>query len=168
MVMTIVMFGLFVVVVLLGLAHIAALRRRGRAEREAIESERRYRLLAESSFDMIVRFDPSNQRRTYISQACRRLYGYEPDEALAMSADQVIHPDDLPKVQEALRQLEHADHGPITYRGRRKDGSYIWVEASLKRATNPQTGAAEVVSVVRDINERVRYESALRQAPLAK
>ena len=44
MVMTIVMFGLFVVVVLLGLAHIAALRRRGRAEREAIDSERRYRL----------------------------------------------------------------------------------------------------------------------------
>ena len=87
MVMTIVMFGLFVVVVLLGLAHIAELRRRGRAEREAIDSERRYRLLAESSFDMIVRFDPSDQRRTYISPACHRLYGYEPDEALSMSAE---------------------------------------------------------------------------------
>jgi PAS domain S-box-containing protein len=162
--MTIVMFGLFVVIVLLGLAHVAELRRRGRAELEAIESERRYRLLAESSFDMIVRFDPSDQRRTYISTACRRLYGYEPDEALSMSAAEIIHPDDLPKVQEALSQLEHADHDPITYRGRRKDGSYIWVEASLKRSRDPETGAAEVVSVVRDISERVRYEAALRQA----
>jgi PAS domain S-box-containing protein len=164
MVMTIVMFGLFVVIALLGLAHVAELRRRGRAELEAIQSERRYRLLAESSFDMIVRFDPSDQRRTYISPACRRLYGYEPDEALAMSAAEIIHPDDLPKVQEALNRLEYGDHAPITYRGRRKDGSYIWVEASLKRSTNPVTGAAEVVSVVRDISERVRYEAALRQA----
>src|SRR6266446_6726342 len=164
MVMTIVMFGLFVVIVLLGLAHVAELRRRGRAERGALESERRYRLLAESSFDMIVRFDPADQRRTYISPACRRLYGYEPDEALSMSAEEIIHPEDLPKVQEALSRLEHADHGPITYRGRRKDGSYIWVEASLKRSTDPETGATEVVSVVRDIGERVRYEAALRQA----
>ncbi len=64
----------------------------------------------------------------------------------------------------SLAQLEQADHDPITYRGKRKDGSYIWVEASLKRSTNPVTGAAEVVSVVRDISERVRYEAALRQA----
>src|SRR5204863_2441346 len=164
MVMTVVMFGLFVVVVLLGLAHIAALRRRGRAEREAIDSERRYRLLAESSFDMIVRFDPRTQRRTYVSPACRRLYGYEPEEALAISAEEVIHPEDVPKVREALRRLEYADHAPITYRGRCKDGTYIWVEASLTRSKNPETGASEVVSVVRDISERVRYEAALRQA----
>src|SRR6266481_7445349 len=113
---------------------------------------------------MIVRFEPRTQQRTYISPAVRRLYGNEPDEAMKLSADEIIHPEDLPKVREALRRLEHADHGPITYRGRRKDGSYIWVEASLKRSTDPETGATEVVSVVRDIGERVRYEAALRQA----
>src|SRR5438067_11292610 len=70
----------------------------------------------------------------------------------------------MPKVREALRRLKHADNEPITYRGRRKDGSYIWVEASLTRSTNPETGMPEVVSVVRDISERVRYEAALREA----
>src|SRR5712692_7726943 len=116
MVMTIVMFGLFVVIVLLGLAHVGELRRRGRAEREVLESERRYRLLAESSFDMIVRFDPSDQRRTYISPACRRLYGYEPEEALAISAEDIIHPADLPGVRQALARLEDgADQLPILY-----------------------------------------------------
>jgi len=164
MVMTLVILALCIALPVLGVAHIAEQRRRGRAEREAIESERRFRLLAENSFDMIVQFDPRTERRTYISPASRRLYGYEPEEAMAMPADEVIHPEDVPKVREALRRLEYADHAPITYRGRRKDGSYIWVEASLTRSNNPDTGAYEVVSVVRDISERVRYEAALRQA----
>ena len=164
MVMTLVILALCIALPVLGVAHIAEQRRRGRAEREAIDSEQRFRQLAESSFDMIVRFDPRTQRRTYVSPASRRLYGYEPEEALAMSAVEIIHPEDVPKVREALRRLEYADHAPITYRGRRKDGTYIWVEASLTRSNNPETGASEVVSVVRDISERVRYEAALRQA----
>src|SRR5260221_10559849 len=164
MVETFAISALSMVAALLGIAHVAELRRRGRAEREARESERRYRLLAESSFDMIVRFDPRNQRRTYISPACRRLYGYEPEEAMAMSAAEIIHPEDFPRVQEALRRLESGQQAPITYRGRRKDGNYIWVEASLTPSTNIETGAPEIVSVVRDVSERVRYELALRQA----
>ena len=142
MVMTLVILALCIALPVLGVAHIAEQRRRGRAEREAIDSEQRFRQLAESSFDMIVRFDPRTQRRTYVSPASRRLYGYEPEEALAMSAEEVIHPEDVPKVREALRRLEYADHAPITYRGRRKDGTYIWVEASLTRSNNPETGAS--------------------------
>ena len=164
MLMTLVILVLCTALPVLGVAHIAESRRRGRAEREALESERRFRQLAESSFDMIVRFEPRTQQRTYISPAVRRLYGYEPDEAMKLSADEIIHPEDLPNVREALHRLEHADHEPITYRGRRKDGSYIWVEASLTRSTNPETGTPEVVSVVRDVSEHVRYEAALRQA----
>src|SRR5205085_5659337 len=164
MLMTLVILVLCTALPVLGVAHIAESRRRGRAEREALESERRFRQLAESSFDMIVRFEPRTQQRSYISPAVRRLYGYEPDEAMKLSADEIIHPEDLPKVREALHRLEHADHEPITYRGRRKDGSYIWVEASLTRSTNPETGTPEVVSVVRDVSEHVRYEAALRQA----
>jgi PAS domain S-box-containing protein len=164
MMMTLVILALSAALPVLGIAHIAELRRRERAEREALESERRFRQLAESSFDMIIRFELRSQRRTYVSPAVRRLYGYEPEEALALSGYDIIHPEDLPKVREVLRRLERADQAPITYRGRRKDGTYIWVEASLTRSINPESGALEVVSVVRDISERVRYEAALRQA----
>src|SRR5438046_8597060 len=89
MLMTLVILVLCTALPVLGVAQIAEQRRRGRAEREAIESERRFRQLAESSFDMIVRFDPGTQRRTYVSPASRRLYGYEPEEALAISAEEV-------------------------------------------------------------------------------
>lgn len=150
--------------IVLAIANVVELRRRGRAEREARESERHYRLLAESSFDMLVRFDPVRQRRTYISPAVRRLYGYEPEEAMAISAEEIIHPDDMSGVREALRRLEQGEVGPVTYRGKRKDGSYLWVEASLKRSLNPETGETEVVAVVRDVSERIRYQEELRRA----
>src|SRR5437763_16149277 len=81
-----------------------------------------------------------------------------------MPAEEIIHPEDRPRVREVLRRLEYSEHAPITYRGRRKDGTYIWVEAGLTRSNNPETGASEVVSVVRDISERVRDGAALRQA----
>jgi PAS domain S-box-containing protein len=157
-------FGPVAVLAVLGVAHAAELRRRGHAERVARESIRRYQLLAENSTDMIVSFDPRTQQRTYVSPSCRRLYGYEPEEAMAMSASEIIHPEDFPAVQEALNKLEFGEQAPITYRGRRKDGAYIWVDASLTPSTNPETGAPEIVSVVRDVSERVRYELALRQA----
>src|SRR5205807_10340667 len=53
---------------------------------------------------------------------------------------------------------------PIANSWRRNNRTYIWSEASHTRSSNPKTGASEVVSVVRDISERVRYEAALRQA----
>ena len=85
-----------------------------RIEQTALASERRYRFLAEHSFDMIVRFDPRTQQRLYISPAVRRMYGYEPQEALTMSAEEIIHPDDLSGVRQALAGLEdEPDQPPI-------------------------------------------------------
>ncbi|HTT78806.1 MAG TPA: PAS domain-containing sensor histidine kinase [Stellaceae bacterium] len=140
-------------------------RRRGTTAPGAASNEHQYRYLAEHAFDMIVCFDPHSQRRTYISPACRRIYGYEPEEAAALSAAQVIHPDDYPGVLAAVKRLEtEPSQPPIQYRGRRRDGSYVWVEASLTRCRDPATGADEIVSIVRDVGDRIRYESALRRA----
>lgn len=132
-------------------------------ERQLRDGARRYRLLSEHSADMIVSFDPYTQQRSYVSPSCRRLYGYQPEEAMKLHASEIIHHDDYAEVVERLRRLlEDGDQTPVTYRGKRKDGSYVWVEASLTRLLDPETGAPEIVSVVRDVSERVRYEAALR------
>jgi PAS domain S-box-containing protein len=150
---------------ILGTALVVALRHAAQAEEAAEDSEQRHRFLSDYSSDMIVRFDPKTQRRSYVSPAVRRLYGYEPDEAMAMAAEEIIHPDDMPGVSAALAALE-ADtaHPAVVYRGRRKDATYIWVEASVSLHQDPETGASEIVSIVRDISERISYETALRQA----
>src|SRR5437667_10026665 len=100
MLMTLVILVLCTALPVLSVAHIAESRRRGRAEREALESERRFRQPAESSFEMIVRFEPRTQQRTYISPAVRRLYGYGPEEAMKPAADQIMHPDEPPNLRD--------------------------------------------------------------------
>src|SRR3981081_4316767 len=113
------------VVAVLGFVLVAELR--WRAEKIAGNAVRLYQLLADHSSDMIVSFDPSTQQRTYVSPSCRRLYGYEPEEALAMAATEIIHPADLPAVEAALENVGESGRGAVRYRGRRKDGNYIWV-----------------------------------------
>jgi PAS domain S-box-containing protein len=156
--------GLWVLIAILSVAMLREFQRRARAEQVAEESLRRYDRLADHSFDMIVSFDPRTQQRTYVSPSCRRLYGYEPEEALALPAPEIIHPDDFPEVQAAVARAEQGDQSPVIYRGRRKDGTYIWVEASLTPSKDPATGNAEIVSVVRDVSERVRYQTELHDA----
>ena len=134
------------------------------AERIASRTARLYQRLADHSTDMIVSFDPETQKRSYVSPSCRLLYGYAPEEAMSMAATEIIHPDDFPTVQAALKKINGSGQGVVTYRGRRKDGTYIWVEASLTAFRNPTTSATEIVSVIRDISERVRSESALHEA----
>src|SRR5438477_10980842 len=87
---------------------------------------------------MIVSCEAETQKRSYISPCCRQLYGYEPDEAMRMAATEIIHPDDFPNVRAALNQINGSGQGVVTYRGRRKDGIYIWVEASLTAFRNPR------------------------------
>ena len=49
-----------------------------RAEAEALENEERYRMLVETSQDLIWAIDLEN-RFTFVNDAVRRIYGYEPE-----------------------------------------------------------------------------------------
>jgi PAS domain S-box-containing protein len=140
------------------------LKRRGQAEQNARDSERLFRLMAEHSSDMLVRSRPGGGGRLYVSPASRRLYGYEPEEMIGGQPRDFIHPDDREAFQNSTQQLEHSDQAVVTYRVRRKDGNHIWVEASRRRAINPETGEPEIISIVRDVSERVRNEEELRVA----
>ncbi len=140
------------------------LKRRGLAEQNARDSERLFRLMAEHSSDMLVRSRPGGGGRLYVSPACRRLFGYEPEEMIGGQPEDFIHPDDQEAFRNSTRKLEHSDQAVVAYRVRRKDDNHIWVEASQRRATNPETGEPEIISIVRDVSERVRNEEELRLA----
>jgi two-component system, sensor histidine kinase and response regulator len=148
----------------LTIALIRELRRRSAAERNARDSERRFRLMTEHSSDMLVRSRPGDQRRLYVSPACRQIYGYEPEELIGAEPDKLIHPDDIAAFNESTRKLDDTDQTLVTYRIRRKDGTFLWVEAHRRRAINPETGKRENISIVRDVSERMRTEDELRVA----
>jgi diguanylate cyclase (GGDEF)-like protein/PAS domain S-box-containing protein len=128
------------------------------------ETGERYRLLADNSTDMIMRVRKSG-RRIYVSPACRRLLGWEPEEMLSIRTSGALHPDDVEALTDRWISGFDSDEAMIlTYRMRRKDGGYIWVE-SISRALPAVEGQIpERILVVRDIDRRIAAERRLKDS----
>ncbi len=137
-----------------------------RAAEEAAALRDHYRLLADHSTDMICRIGPDGVRR-YVSPASRSLLGFEPEELEGQPVSYLQHPDDMGRLVENVRRaLGNDDHrSTVSYRMRRKDGRYIWVEATLRFLRDPATGEPrEMITAVRDITSRMEAEARLHDA----
>jgi PAS domain S-box-containing protein len=136
---------------------------RARLTEEIQASEARYRLMAEHSSDLIARQTPDG-RYLYVSPASRILFGYAPEELVGHSFCQWVHPDDQTALRDAwMTLLETQDNGTLTYRSRRKDGGYLWVETTSRVIRETTTGAiVELQTASRDITLRKQAEAVLR------
>jgi PAS domain S-box-containing protein len=134
----------------------------GQASHEGAEL---YRLLAENSTDLISKHT-SEGLYTYASPACRSLLGYEPEELIGHSAYEFVHPDDLERTRTTHPLIPpHPTPSTVTYRIRRKDGSYVWFETTTRRVRQPRVDdAIETTAVSRDITDRKRVEAELRES----
>jgi PAS domain S-box-containing protein len=125
------------------------------------ESEERYRLLAEHASDLISRH---SQDGTYLyaSPACRVLLGYEPEELIGHTVEQWVHPEDLPTVQQAYHLLKMTPGTKtFSYRMRRGNGTWVWIETTCHSIQNGEDQIDELVSISRDITTRKQTEAAL-------
>src|SRR5215212_9230993 len=97
-----------------------------------------YRLLAENSTDLISKHT-SEGVYTYASPACRSLLGYEPEELVGHSAYEFVHPDDSERTRTTHPLIpRHPAPSTVSYRIRRKDGSYVWFETTTRRVRQPR------------------------------
>jgi PAS domain S-box-containing protein len=135
---------------------------RKRGERDLRESESLFRLLAETSTDMIARHDEKG-RFLYVSPACRSLLGYEPEELLGHSAFDFFHPDDVPRLEESRQDIIAVPHTATNvFRIRRKDGTYTWFETTTRTVLDEGTGAVlELHASSRDVSARKRDEDRI-------
>ncbi|MGI9610085.1 MAG: PAS domain S-box protein, partial [Acidimicrobiia bacterium] len=138
---------------------------RKRAEEILRESEASFRLLAENSTDLISRHRPDGTY-LYASPACLPLLGYMPDEMVGRDIYELFHPEDLDATRQAHEEmLTVPDIQTVSYRARRKDGSYLWLESTSRTVIDPETGeAVEIQAASRDITERKAFEVALEEA----
>ncbi len=138
----------------LGLKLAWQLERTARSERRLRDSEAEYRLLADNAHDVIMRLD-SSLHRTYVSPACRTVLGYEPEEMIGRSPQEIIHADDWPKVTDLLSTArEGRSDIQAIYRLRHRDGQFIWVEGRYGRIP----GETGFIAVVRDVTLRKNAE----------
>ncbi len=136
-----------------------------RMQKALTESEAQFRLLAENSSDMISRND-TNGNFLYISPAVQTTLGYSQKEMAGVAAFDFIHSEDLPKIKAMLtvKPKKNAVY-TVSYRARRKDGTYVWLETSARAILDDKTDAViEIQAASRDITERKRAEEALQIA----
>jgi PAS domain S-box-containing protein len=138
--------------------------RRLRVQDALRHSRQQYRLLAEHATDIIAR-QSLDGIFVYVSPACKTILGYEVEELIGRSILDVVHPDDLARVKaEHILPEKCPEASTVTFRANRKDGGYTWLEIVSKTICDPATGHPdEIVSVAREVTERVELTAQLQQ-----
>ena len=138
--------------------------RRLEDERAIRESERRFRLLAENTTDIVISSALDTTRR-YVSPAVESVLGYTPDELIGTKPTDFVHPDDAAAYGRLLEQLCQSAMANVvtTQRYRHKDGGFVWIEASFSLTRDEADGPVSgYVASLRDVSDRKRIEEDLR------
>jgi two-component system cell cycle sensor histidine kinase/response regulator CckA len=140
-------------------------------ERRAISdlrnSERRHRLLAEHTLDVIWQMDLDN-RFTYVNPAVEALLGYSPEEFIGTSLADHCDSDRLDELLAIIRrELAHlADHTGVVVETvmHDRDGHEVAVEVHGKILIDGSGAPMALQGTTRDLRERKRFEAQLLQA----
>lgn len=125
-------------------------------------SEERFRLLAEHSLDLIGLHDPDGNH-IWISPSVEKLLGYTQKEMVGRNAYQFFHPEDLERIRSQSHNVALAGKPVrITYRSRRKDGTYIWLETLTSPVFDSKGGIVRLVTASRDVSARKKAEDLYR------
>ena len=103
------------------------------SENALLNSEQKFRLLAENSED-IISVHAIDGTIWYLSPSVKTVLGYEVDDIIGRSFDQYVHKDDRHKFIPVSEMSSFSDKESIIVRYRilRQDGSYIWLETIIK------------------------------------
>ncbi|WP_052723828.1 PAS domain S-box protein [Paenibacillus wulumuqiensis] len=131
------------------------------------ESERQYRMLSDTTMDLISTHTADEQLNfLFASPALKKLLGYEVEEILGMSASSYYHPEDYEVVQVYLQSILYSqEQHTVTFRFRHKQGHYIWLETSGTYTPSRMDGfSGTVVAVSRDVSDRKFAEQQLLES----
>jgi diguanylate cyclase (GGDEF)-like protein/PAS domain S-box-containing protein len=127
------------------------------------ELEERNALVAMTANDGIWDFD-GESKRIKLSRRWKVMLGYDPDdENVVLDWYNLVHPDDIARVQSAMRQhLEgKTPFFESVHRMRHQSGDWRWMKSRAKGVVDDNGRLLRLLGVEVDITERKLYEDAL-------
>ncbi len=141
---------------------------RKQAEAALRKSEERYRIVSELASDyayaMVV--GPGETLRTeWMTDAFKRITGYDPRELDELGWEHHVHPDDLADFQRHVSAVLNNRHDAAEYRIFTKDGRVIWLADSAQPVwDDAHQRVVRLFGAAKDVTEQRLAEKALRQA----
>jgi len=134
---------------------------RKRRERAIEEERQKYSTLVEQSTDGIVVV--RDQEYVFVNEQFAELTGYDEEELLGMSFEQVFTPDCQKLVTERYRQRIAGESPPDQYdlEVERPDGTRLTLETSVSRIHHD--GDPATLATLRDVTERRERERAIEE-----
>ena len=132
------------------------------------ESERRYRIVAEHTYDWEMWIGPDNSIE-YISPACERLSGLATGHFIRKGPNalrELIFPEDRPLWDAHMDKATLLDASPLDFRIRDTKGREVWI-CQVSRAVRDENGKnLGVRTSLRDITKRKAMERQLQHAAM--
>ena len=136
---------------------------RARDRRVLDELRQRNDLVSITANDGIWDFD-GESKNISLSRRWKAMLGYDPDDQdLMLDWYHLVHPDDMARVQAAMRShLEgKSDFFESTHRMKHQSGDWRWMKSRARAVTDDNGRLLRLLGVEVDITERKLYEDAL-------
>ena len=149
-------------------AHVTMARMR-RENRQALrESEERFRIMADSSPDLIWVLDPGG-RVLFVNRAFCEFFGTTQEQIENAGWEHVLHPDDMQayieRVQSGLReQTRFSARGRV----RRWEGTWRWLQSHAAPRVSAEGTFLGAVGSSHDVTELIHAEEGLKEADRRK
>ncbi|MFD3446612.1 PAS domain S-box protein [Microbacteriaceae bacterium 4G12] len=132
-------------------------------EQALLESQQRYRMIAENLHDYILMFS-KDLVITYMSPSIRNALELEVDELIGIHCFNMIAEMDLPVVREKIGwMIQEKDSIRLECRVRNKQSEYVWVETRMIPVLNEQKDIDYIVASMKDISDRKDYQVQLEK-----
>jgi two-component system cell cycle sensor histidine kinase/response regulator CckA len=128
------------------------------------EREMRYRQLAENASDIQYRYRLEPRSFLYVSRVVGDRLGYDPEEHYSNPElwRQIVHPGDLPALNQLLESPHQLGSKPVVLRFHARNGKTRWLEHTVAPVLDAVGNPVMVEGIARDITERREVEEALK------
>ena len=147
------------------------LEERQRVEEELQASKRLLSAIIETHPDVLYIYDLIEQRAFHYNRELYTSIGYTPEELIEIGAEilpKLMHPNDLAKFPDYLKQFDTAKEGEVfefEYRMKHKNGEYRWFYSRDTLFARDKDGKPQqILGAATDITERKQVEEKLRKS----